>query len=978
MANSNATQLKINLQDSLNLNTNKAEISDFAGFNRRNAPFFNGGLSPLFKQEKTGSVIDKMGNIYSVKLVDPENPNSKLGFYKNDILLNQGFEKQSFYKEELNFNLPEDVKFCIDSDMNLFSARLLTGTTGEITYGTKVQNVTLYQNYKVGYLRSLRPSTAIYPKDEILQGLLYCITWNGNEGILYTVMESDSFPSVDVTPFTVTIPEGFETVEDLIISYVYAPFSYNGTNTNGFQIRVEFFDTTDVVKKSKSYPIVVFAPASNYQYLFGGNIAVLNFSNTDELYIREHDTNVYSGKFGTTYKEKGTLKPVITRSGGVVSGTVQYTATSTRTLTGTYDNKNNFVIADGNVVFCNGIATIGTKEVTVSATNGITKYGEGCNAAVDDVYSSFSKNMRIVSEKDGFAILYNNNVVSGISYNGTLLTPFIDIDGNYGEAIKRVCVNKAYNNKGIFETKLALIYKEKNTKKWFLLYRNYNTDIELSLVANRYIVMNTVGVYNAFDTKKQLFVHLFYDFNNSLEFGIPVGSGEMFEEGIAETFVGVSSGINVNYEILQNDNISAIFNPQILTCAINNTELSWGGIALTITNDYFFKSTDKKFITDYIENTNAESIKLDLYFIKNIENGNPVYIWSKNLYNGGNRFILGYFNRPELKDVVYPVTTDGNIILTPSLYSVFFDSQIGADYIKDNYYYNLIYYEGFPLLAYYYGSGVTNAEARFVIQGQSFVIRNGLIYSTTYNNGLMYVNNAIVNVDDLQFIGCLPLAAFFFSPATKCVLAFTGDRNLSTAFEATELKAVLNYKYAPNDNSLYLATEDAVYVLFNTPDGTSFVYKIEEQNVTDFVPQDNGCIALKTGNTWKIFSFYERPDFVRVPLKLTTKFFGAGLNRVSTVDCWYIRAFSEKAEKGKIKVKVQTLTNKSCTSEEQEFLINKEDWDANNGFIYLRYQPKLQRSVGVSLELESDFSIYDIQASIKADSTIQITSEKGF
>ena len=979
MANSLSNQIRIGLEESLNMNTNKAEIKEFAGFNKRNSPFINGGISPLFKQEKTGTVIDKEGNIYSVKLVDPGNPDSKLGFYKNDILLNQGFEKQSFYKEELNFNLSENVKFCIDSDMNLFSARLLTGTTGEITYGTNVQKVTLYQNYKVGYLRALRTTSRIYPKDDILQGLLYCITWNGDEGILYTVTEmySNNFPSVDATPFTIKYSENFETIEDLIISYVYAPFSVNGTNTEGFQIRVEFFDTTDVVKKSKSYPIVVFAPAINYEFLTSGNIAVLNFSNTDELYIREYDTNVYSGKFETTYKEKGTLKPVITNSNGVISGTVQYTATSTRPLTGTYDNKNNFVIADGNVVFCNGIATIGTKKVTVSATNGVTKYGEGCNAAVNDVYSSFSKNMRIVSEKDGFAILYNNNVVSGISYNGTLLTPFLDVDGNYGEAIKRVCVNKAYNNKGIYETKLALIYKEKNTKKWFLLYRNYNTDIELSIVANRYIVMNTVGVYNAFDTKKQLFVHLFYDFNNSLDFGLKLGSGQMFEEGIADTFVGVSSGINVNYEILQNDNISAIFNPQVLTCAINNTELSWGGIALTITSDYFFKSSAKKFITDYIEDTNAESIKLDLYFIKNIENGNPVYIWSRNLYDGGNRFILGYFKKPELKEVVYPVTTDGNIILTPSLYSIFFDSQIGADYIKDNYYYNLIYYEGMPLLAYYYGSGVANSEARFVIQGQSFVIRNGLIYSTTYNNGLMTVNDAIVNVEDLQFIGCVPMAAFFFSPATKCVLAFTGDRNLQTSFEATEMESVITYKYVANNNSLYLATPSTVYVLYNTADGSSYIYKIDITDVSDIVALNDGSVALKTGTTWNILSFFEKENYETIPVKLTTCFYGAGLNRVSVIDCWYIRLFSNTAKKGKVKVKVETMTNISMSSEEQTFEISKEKWAENNGIVYLRYQPKLQRSVGCSLSIESDFALYDLQCSVKPDSTIQVTKENG-
>ncbi|MCQ2598172.1 MAG: hypothetical protein MJ181_10045 [Treponema sp.] len=945
MANSNATQLNINLQDSLNLNTNKAEISDFAGFNRRNAPFFNGGLSPLFKQEKTGSVIDKEGNVYTFK--DKQ-------FKKNDVILEEipYFNNQRKLVKTEFIPTSSNSKFVLDKYgrevyIDLAYKRIHYGNSSKgINYSSNPDNYFIYSvrdyivvividdtQYVVDRIILIKASETEpaenYLDDENYVKSFTTSVWDQKSIKYFSVSYADTYRII-IQPGL----DGSYKNEIGNVSKICKPVVLN--KASGVFSNFQLFEI------SESY---IAANVPHHSYFINPN-----FQNGTFTYL--YSLEISGSNYSFTPLKTVSIANIVANSIHVLMDEYRFHINGICE----YDNEPVTISIDSSQI-----------DARINQNTDIVIFGEGCSAPnTDGVYDQFYVNSKHYLGEIGnyseWAFLYNNNKMSGISMTNTLLVPWLDVDSDFTPFFNAPINSNITGN--VFNDAGFIVYKSSSDKKYYKIESVDTVDCPLSLIDNRYIVANTTIYWNAYDTKEQKLCHIFDDWNNRLS----LGSGTV---GTPFTHpVYVASAISPNYEILMDPNISALFNPVPLYCAMKNGNKIFQPFCINSLSSYLA-------VSDKI----PQELDCFTWFEDSLQT--PKYEGTIKLVVSGLLTAYKFLDeklsdRTSLQGVNYPVSTDGNIILTPSLLATFYDSQIGADYIKDGRYYNLIYYEGMPLLAYYYGSGVANSEARFVIQGQSFVIRNGLIYSTTYNNGLMYVNNAIVNVDDLQFIGCLPLAAFFFSPATKCVLAFTGDRNLSTAFEATELKSVINYKYAPNDNSLYLATEDAVYVLFNTPDGTSFVYKIEEQNVTDFVPQDNGCIALKTGNTWKIFSFYERPDFEKVPLKLTTKFFGAGLNRVSTVDCWYIRAFTEKAEKGKIKVKVQTLTNKSCTSEEQEFLINKEDWDANNGFIYLRYQPKLQRSVGVSLELESDFAIYDIQASIKADYTIQITSEKGF
>lgn len=1003
MANQNATQITLNLQEGLNLNTNKAEISAFSGFRERNSPYYNGGISPMFRQEKTGTVIDKEGNVYKC-----ENGN----FYKNDTVLASGIEQQEFVKTKVETPSDPNVKWCFDSYMNIFSARVTArsestfySATVEVSYKGKQYSFEGFANLQVGVTSSYLYNTNY---GEISRNVnadyLYVFSWGGKEARFIVFSDSGNQPISSLVPVMEKSIPAYSVSPEIkraVISYadITCIETYperETTETVGGWI-IQTFDTDSYFMKAhQENSVLHLFPLGNH---YGANTIVNKPENLDLYLVKEsaeapnmtggftamrwvpgllYNAKFKAGAYYTTYKATAHYQYISASSyQSVAEFTPLYTKAYNSNLTGTISDDDNYCFCDGETFLANGIITTGGKKLSISHQTGdYLRIGDGCDAAdSDNHYSSFNKNFVSVNYYDMFTLLYNKNNVSGISFNGTLLTPFLDVKTSADFIVQRILdhTETSFSGQGADSLKKGILYKSASDNCFYSLFRKRRQKLSLTMIEDRYIFINTVSFYNCYDIKTGLFMHMFSDMNNRFYAGLD--SSKLSSAQVNDSAVNIATGINANYEIKMAENIGAIFNFETLFCTIKNKEVKIDNSNLLDIMPYKYGTRNYDYYKrNFIFSTfsgNKLTQYVDVYVSVSDSGKTPVYEYSYSL-DGSLSDIL--FDK-ELSKVVYPISTDGNIILSPSLFSMFYDSQIGADFIKDGRYFNLIYYEGSPIFGYYYGSGVANSEARFVIQGQSYVIRNGLIYTANYNNGLMTIGEAIINVDDLQFIGTLPLAAFFFSPSTKCVQIFTGDRNLKTAFEATEMKAVKYYKYAPNDNSLYLASEDAVYVLFNTPDGTSFVYKIDEKNVVDFVPQNDGCIAMKTGEDWKIYSIYPREGFQRVPVKLSTDFYGAGQNRVSTIDCWYIRIFTDEPVTGNVKVSVETITNKSSTSETQTFHVNKEDWDKNNRFYYIRFQPKLQRSVGCSLTIESDFTIYDIQASINQDSTLQLTKE---
>ena len=78
-------------------------------------------------------------------------------------------------------------------------------------------------------------------------------------------------------------------------------------------------------------------------------------------------------------------------------------------------------------------------------------------------------------------------------------------------------------------------------------------------------------------------------------------------------------------------------------------------------------------------------------------------------------------------------------------------------------------------------------------------------------------------------------------------------------------------------------------------------------------------------------------------------------------------------EQGTLKLSVKTLTDKGESTEEKAFTINASDWDKESNTFYIRYQPKNQECIRMSVHIVSDFAIADFDIGYSTDGTIQVS-----
>ena len=331
-----------------------------------------------------------------------------------------------------------------------------------------------------------------------------------------------------------------------------------------------------------------------------------------------------------------------------------------------------------------------------------------------------------------------------------------------------------------------------------------------------------------------------------------------------------------------------------------------------------------------------------------------------------------------LKNIPYPVTTNGNVLYSENLFSEIINSYSNRDMIiNDTVAYPLLYINNQPSFSFYFLNGIENVNSAFILHGINYVNTDDFIFSVTYNGDTIGNTEAIVSIKGFRFLGNTTKVAFFYSELKKSVYAFYGDRTLEKIYDCTEIKNIRHTFFNPINYNIYITTDDYIYVI---DDNTVYRIEISRTNSMNF---SDKFIYVYTEDNLYILS-YEKPSesylfnilntFKKIPIKLETQLYGVGNNIKSVVDCIYLRLFNNDiVEQGTLKLSVKTLTDKGESTEEKTFTINASDWDKESNTFYIRYQPKNQECLGMSVNLISDFAIADFDIGHSTDGTIQVS-----
>ena len=530
----------------------------------------------------------------------------------------------------------------------------------------------------------------------------------------------------------------------------------------------------------------------------------------------------------------------------------------------------------------------------------------------------------------GFRVLATNTGdITGISWGenriniGTLLTSWGSVDGS-----KSIYI---VSNHGLPH----VIYYDSDEQSWCRISYNSSASVTFKIIGNL-AVFDTSERNNCINLDTNEMYHWASDWNNRINVAKPEKNGVQlfYVYSDAESVAAPLRSKSTPLSSAQNPNwlnpypSSATFAP-IITYS-SDSENNITALAATPSVDGEFVDVYNNY--DYFQTINSSDV-----------NGGCVLIINSGLVNSS----------------IYPAETRLNIPLFFTVTNGLYDLTI-VSFGKNAY--AVIYYD--TKIRYQYTlNSVSSFDIVFVIQGQAYGVVRDKIYSISYSQNTIQGTQPVTTVEGLQFIGATIYNAYFYSQIARIIYVFSADNSMKVFSQADTFAEVTGAAYIPSTGSILIGVNEE-----KGNDATGCLYILNENfgiyRVNDIkgfstanISNDGSVICITNNGTMYQISYEPMTDFTKKDIILDTAYYGAGSNVVSVNDCWYVRVTDPEHNTGEIKLQISTLTDIGRQTETKIFKIKENDWDELTDTVYLRYQPKLQRAVGVSLHIESPFKI---------------------
>lgn len=922
MANSKNTIQNIPLTGQLCLNTLKTDVTQFEGYNEKNSTVFGGELVPIRNKETSSYSQYKTKHLYNSKGDDFEIDLANHTLKKNGVTVNSNVGR--IIK---NINLSEIIP-----EKNVYWAALARtphlGEPLEMYYVAELEDVSFSSiQSRLFYLRKDADGTitktivgtTVTGQNSKGTSSAYRLFYSGNGTGCFVEAEQD----------------GKERVNGQIMVFI-------NNQGNHYVSIIGVENLTETL-----YPPIVSIRKTTNGCSVYLNSAVGYFTDTNDFTTYKWDVDLSNGNIGEkealstcTYSiggfpEKGDWKEfsVGHSSSTMTNRKVFELGPWSASLYNSY-----YDVTNDGYIFVSGY----NKECSFLTSNneGITGYSELFNGQ-----NPFLK--KIVGDYyDGYGLYtLETNLLSISLFGLPVCTPTSIESNNITFAYDSPIANEPVDGVSYLANKTWYFSGFPYVRSGELPYLE-NSDYNSIILDNRYVLC--IKNASSFDSG----ICLAYDIEESKEIdissvgyiftGFPVAAGTR----ASKTGAIFAGGYNSAFEISKNPFTGYLPNPTIITGFPNSFE-RWSRMI----------STQSASIPDDV----------DTY----LSIGDSVMSAE---YNGIN---------PEYVGTKYSIDANGNVILPITASSKIIKGYSNNDLIDTgSSVYPLIYYNNTgKLYSYYLLSSIDNLKCTFALQSQQYGVTDKNILTVSISNGIVSNVNSVAYVKGLMFLGTLPTSAVFYSKLNKVFYRFTGDAILSKMFEASDINEIKFVGQNPSSLSLWICTDTGVYIMSDT-DMFKLDYKADSVSFCDsFVIIDENDFDTEQNeykHTTNRISLYDIGDgATETPIKLHTKYYGLGGELKATYDCWYIRLHNNDHKAGKLKLKVNTITNTSFETEEKTYDIEPSMYDGNDT-IFIRYQPKYQSAVATQLELESDIAIYQISLGVNTTDAVAQQSKFNF
>ena len=970
MANSKSNIYPIQLQNAeLNLNKYDAEIKQYSGFNKNNAPFVGGCLSNVFTKEEQisggnadNTYIDTNGNVYRV---DTD------GLYKNDNKIIKFSDTTKFYqKRKLKYPtdavkaISEDIYITVENGVEYYESAAENGQAS-----TTVITTVYIAHWGNGYKQLIAP---VFNTD----GCFLEITKKGNK-IVFSCKLKRSLANDGVTALNYIVYVPNENEEEC---YRYSPsngstfylnnittpyanysqavfidddaiyYAQNEANDGSGLIRMDYAQFGLNYQKYNTFNTTVPVPSwwtQSDQIVCSNNFGSYYMTNQGYFYLYKAPAFT----LGTASSERQgfyihfKLKIRYEESGFVIKKTCYFN----------YLNANNKTLR---IYYCKGnnmSPYYAFYLMDFTDANDSTKgnYESICDSFRNVVYSIDTNGTpEIVTGGtyfyEGFKILINNGVVTNISIAEYDEDSFI-IEPYEGKSLHGIIVEdwNVIKDFAIYDGKCVYITTD---NQMYVIEQTENVNLKLK---NGQLVINCNQEQNCYSLLLDKVLHFGSDWNTSY---------------LVQTTV-------VYYLWQAYYNTKPTANNQWIASAINEHNRKYNpSLILNMQNVYVYNNYDYQIFVGFntVERTSTFIIR---YMETSAVN---IYMGETALNNAYYRAsgCISYQRNPDLYGQIFPNQTDGNIPYNPNLFSDFIQN-FGIDiFVKnDNNVYQLMKDGQDNIMSFYLGTLIEGLELVFILQGQYYGVINNKLFSFTFVNGVLAESNFLTNIQGLQFCGNTPYEALFFSKTNRCLYSFTGANVLNQKQLVDKISEVRDYLYNPATQTVFLITD--IGVLFY---GLFGMFLLEYTDITNIFLLDNGIVLCDNEGNYRYIRYYKEDtdeDYIKQNIKLETCFYGMNDQTVTINDCLYLRLFSEEHEEGEVKISASTISLKGRKTEETTFKYKASDWDKLTHTIYMRYQPKNQRGLGISFSIESPFKIASMSVGSQADAILVDKISKG-
>ena len=958
MANTKSTQHEIDLTGSLNLNKFKADIKPYEGFNERNAPYYGGCLSPLYIKDDgfqgerfqfyNGDIYYMNGTSFFKKLDSGSelilSLSSNAGFsktkisgdyrnyYETDVyiqpsLLNCAYIKDNnvygaYFGSSLHYKYFSSNEVYVQSLINTLADNgrcVLVETKSNdgahnYLYVFYVQSDQVREVKKMDLTDNIKlfPSTLLWFDDSnanvfYVNGIRCTIntnSWTVNEGYIVVSNAEDLNNTNDnVTILYLNEIWYYEDFSDPNSLHRYT--SLSSALRSGYPLRIPVHGP-----KGTYVWFIQRAPLVN-QASFSTSTTWVN--GPGDLIQLKYTTATTTDIFGGLNSELPQHFPRVTSDKSIIQwlrgGESGSSSTGDKVL----------LHSDLGYTYSESTTTYNTlKKWSVGTVDGIA-----FPLPAGGYYDA----------KGHFRLLYSNTgSLQGISYwedadsvdsIGTLLTSWGSVD----------------NTKPINFTRYSVFYFDLDENSWVKI--DSRGGIQDFKIIGNLAVFNVAEYFNAVNLDTLERVHFASDWNNRIftkrnsnNTGIRSDNAYLINSGATTGFTNeyvhlYSSGQNVNW--LNSQPASTTFAPVVV---YSNTENDNDGITANGAN-----TLDGKNPVDVYKDWKYETTITEI-----IPSSDTIVTNEK---------------RDALADTIYPSDVRYNIPLFFDVVTSPYDLTIvrfGETGFLVMYYDTKIRYQ-------YLASSIANFGNAFIIQGQAYGITRNKIYSISYGNNTIQSVQPVTTIEGLEYIGATIYNAYFYSPTARIIYSFGADNNLVVFSQADTFAEITGASYIPATGSILIGvnevegeTETGCLYVLNERFGIYRINDIDGFKYANYL-NDNSVGCITTENKLYRLKYEEDETFTKKDIVLDTAFYGAGSNVVSVNDCWYIRVTDPEHNPGEIKLAVSTLTDIGRQTETRTFKIKATDWDELTDTVYIRFQPKLQRAVGVSLHIESPFKI---------------------